>query len=286
MKVLLKRWRGDSWENEMRLTVGFQRCTRKLVLVSCTVLFCTAAAAVDLESPTGGWRNSEQDDRLSEVRAAYPKPPVDRGGQRHRTLIKGHIEKAGKDRRPYQFIVNGNAMPLYTDEQGLFIKLWAFGPGSNSVEIRSPDGQQRKRLQFYEAHTSKTQAKIRIILGWDDAKAEVDLHVITPDGQHAFWARPVLRNGGGLDVDSVDGGGPEIFSMASPLKGTYLIYVNYWGNFDPAGYHFDETRREKPVITTMVTIITNENTVHEKRETYVTPLRKIGDLTFVKALRN
>jgi len=267
------------------LTVGFSKYIRKLLPVFCTVLFCTATAAIDVETPTGGWRNSGQDDKLSEVTAAYPKPPVDRGGQRHRTLIKGRIEKARKDRRPYQFIANGNPMPLYTDEQGLFIKPWAFGPGSNSVEIRSPDGQQRKRLQFYEAHTSKAQAKIRIILGWDDGKAEVDLHVIIPDGQHAFWARPVLKNGGGLDVDSVDGGGPEIFSLASPLSGTYMIYVNYWGNFDPAGYYFDETRRERPVITTMVTIITNENTVHEKRETYVTPLRKIGDLTLVKALR-
>jgi uncharacterized protein YfaP (DUF2135 family) len=217
--------------------------------------------------------------------AAYPKPPVDRGGQRQRALIKGRIESAGKDHRPHQFIVNGNPMPLYTDEQGLFVKPWAFGTGSNSVEIRNPEGKSEKRVQFYEAHMNQTQAKIRIILGWDDGKAEVDLHIITPDGQHAFWAKPVLTTGGGLDVDSVDGGGPEIFSVAAPLRGTYLIYVNYWGNFDAAGYNFDEGRRERPLITTMVTVITNENTVHEKRETYITPLRKIGDLTFVKTLR-
>jgi uncharacterized protein YfaP (DUF2135 family) len=48
---------------------------------------------------------------------------------------------------------------------------------------------------------------------------------------------------------------------------------------------FRETRREKQVITTMVTVITNENTVDEKRETFITPLRKIGDLSLVKALR-
>jgi uncharacterized protein YfaP (DUF2135 family) len=256
-----------------------------MVVVICLVFFCTAATAIQLDSPVGGWHDSNQDESISEVTAAYPKPPVDRGGQRHRALIRGRIEKAGKDRTPYRFIVNGNPMPLHTDEQGVFIKPWAFGSGSNSVEILSPDGKELKRVQFYEASVNRTQAKIRIILGWDDGKAEVDMHVITPDGQHAFWARPVLKNGGGLDVDSVDGGGPEIFSMAAPLRGTYLIYVNYWGNFDAAGYHFIEERRERPIITTMVTIITNENTVHEKRETYMTPLRKIGDLTLVKVSR-
>jgi uncharacterized protein YfaP (DUF2135 family) len=193
---------------------------------------------------------------------------------------------AGIARRPpYTFIVNGNPMPLYTDDAGYFSKPWAFGRGSNSVEIRSPDGTERRRLQFYESYAGKTPARIRVILGWDDEKAEVDLHIITPDGQHAFWARPVLSTGGGLDVDSVDGGGPEIFSVAAPLRGTYLLYVNYWGNFTPAGYSFEERGRDRPVITATVSIITDENTVDEKRETYVLPLRKIGDLAFVRALR-
>jgi uncharacterized protein YfaP (DUF2135 family) len=244
-----------------------------------------AAGTIELESPVGGWRNGVQDDASTEVTAAYPKPPVDRGGQRNRNIIKGHIGQAGRNRGISKFIVNGTPMPLYTDERGLFIKPWAFGVGSNSVEIRNPDGTERKRVQFYEAQENRAQAKIRIILGWDDGKAEVDMHVITPDGQHAFWAAPVLKNGGGLDVDSVDGGGPEIFSVAAAERGIYLIYVNYWGNFGAAGYNFDEDRREKQVITTMVTIITNENTVHEKRETYITPLRKIGDLILVKVLR-
>jgi len=83
----------------------------------------------------------------------------------------------------------------------------------------------------------------------------------------------------------VDGGGPEIFSVAAPPFRTNLVYVNYWGNFDAAGYNLDGTRRERQLITATVAIITNENTVDEKRETYVLPLRKIGDLAFVRALR-
>jgi uncharacterized protein YfaP (DUF2135 family) len=265
-----------------------RRAPRLGVVVGALAVAATAALAaepIELDGPRGGWRVGSEDTSQAEVEAAYPKPPVDRGGQRHRALIKGRLAEAGVNRRPpYLFVVNGNPMPLYTDEQGFFVKPWAFGGGSNSLEVRSPEGRQRKRVQFYET-SARTPARLRVILGWDDGKAEVDLHVITPDGQHAFWAQPLLTTGGGLDVDSVDGGGPEIFSVAAPLRGTYLLYVNYWGNFDAAGYNFDRARSEKPLITATVAVITDENTLHEKRETYVVPLRNIGDLSFVRAVR-
>jgi uncharacterized protein YfaP (DUF2135 family) len=83
-------------------------------------------------------------------------------------------------------------------------------------------------------------------------------------------------------VDSVDGAGPEMFSMTAPLRGPYHVYVNYWGNFGGGGYHFDEKTRKKDVITTTVTLVFEENSLRERRETFAIPLRKIGDLTLVK----
>lgn len=243
-----------------------------------------ADSGIALDGPRGGWRNSgATDDKDSAIVAAYPKPPVDRGGQKNRTLIEGQLRQLGTS-RPGRLVINGIDMPLYTDEQGRFVKPWAFGPGSNSVEIVGTEGS-RRRLQFYENNAGKTRSKLRVVLGWDDPKAEVDLHVLTPNGEHAFWAQPLLKQGGGLDVDSVDGGGPEIFSTASPLSGTYLFYVNYWGNFNAAGYNFDADAHEKPLITARITIVINENTVDERQETLVVPLRRVGDLTFVRSVR-
>lgn len=257
-------------------------------LLACLVICATLAQAdeseISLSTPRNGWRNGALlEEREAQVVAAYPKPPVDRGGQRNRTLIEGEIKRAGNSRKPGRFIVNGIDMPLYTDEQGRFVKPWSFGPGSNSVEIVAPGGA-RKRLQFYENHAGKTRSKLRIVLGWDDAKAEVDMHVITPDGEHAFWANPQLRSGGGLDVDSVDGGGPEIFSTATPRPGNYLIYVNYWGNFNAAGYNFAPDAHERSLITARFTLVFDENTPDERMETVAIPLRRVGDLTFVRAL--
>jgi uncharacterized protein YfaP (DUF2135 family) len=239
-------------------------------------------AQAALDAPRSGWNLSGLVDEQAETAVAYPPSLIDRGAQKYRTLIRGKLQQLDNE-RPHTLVVNGNAMPLYVGEDGRFARPYAFGPGSNSVEVRTPDGQALQRLQFYEANANKTPARIRIILCWDDNQAEVDLHVITPDGGHAYFADPVLPNGGGLDVDSVDGAGPEMFSMTAPLHGVYHVYVNYWGNFGAEGYHFDESTRKRDVITTNVTLVFYENTAKEKRETFVVPLRKIGDLTLVKS---
>jgi uncharacterized protein YfaP (DUF2135 family) len=240
---------------------------------------------VTMTHPPGGWTYSGISDDPGQVSYAYPNNLIERGGQRQRTLIEGRLKQVGSARRTPTMVVNGNAMPLYTGDDGRFARPYAFGPGSNGIEIRDAEGRSRKRVQFYEANRLKTLAKIRIILAWDDPQAELDLHVITPDGQHAFFAAPVLTNGGGLDVDSVDGAGPEMFSMTAPMPGVYHVYVNYWGNFGPGGYHFDESTREQPVITARVTLVFDENTGAERRETFTVPMRKIGDLMLVRSVR-
>jgi uncharacterized protein YfaP (DUF2135 family) len=245
------------------------------------------AAEIELISPRGGWHDDRLDGETGQIAAAYPKPPVDRGGQRQRTLIRGRLDPAPGLDQPGTLVVNGTPMPLYSDAQGSFARPYVFGRGSNSVEIRHPGGA-RKRLQFIEANPSKPQARLRAILTWDAPKAEVDLHVITPDGQHATWSSPILRDGGGFDVDSVDGAGPEIFSTANPQPGVYHFYVNYWGNFDAAGYNFAEAGQAgvQDIITVRLTIIGNENTAAERRATYVVPLRQVGDLTHVHSYWN
>ncbi len=245
----------------------------------------TEPPAVDLNGPTGGWRYHGMAAWSNEERVAYPTPPIDRGGQRGRTLIEGRLLAMAGQRQPHTLAVNGNPLPLYTDDEGRFVRPYAFGSGSNSVALVSSEGATVKRVQFYEANTTRTPARIRIVLGWDDPKAEVDLHVLTPDGQHAFWADPVLSNGGGLDTDSVDGPGPEVFTMTAPLRGAYAVYVNYWGNYGAGGYNFDEGSNQNDLITTRVTLVFQENTVNERHETFVVPLRAIGDLQLIKAFR-
>lgn len=241
------------------------------------------APATEIASPAGGWNRTGLVDNSEQATLAYPNSPIDRGVQSKRSMIKGHIAAAGASRAAHQLVVNGNPLRLTTDAQGHYARPYLFGAGSNSVEVKSPQGKSLRRVQFYETSAGRPLPGLRVICAWDDTEAEIDLHIVTPDGQHAYFGHPVLSNGGGLDVDSVDGPGPEMFTMTAPLRGNYQVYINYWGKLGENGYHFDETRRQMEMISARVTLVYNENTVREKREEFVLPMRSIGELTLVKS---
>ena len=221
-----------------------------LLLGTAALVF--AAEPIALDTPLGGWRDTARDGEPQHA-AVYPAPLASHVQHRASALIRGRIAEAGG--KPWTLVVNGNPVRLATDPGGAFARPWAFGPGSNGVEIRGEGGRVARRVQF----------------------SDVDLHVVTPDGQHAFYGNPMLANGGGIDVDDFDGG-PEIFSTAAPLRGTYLVYVNYFGAAWRAG--------ARPLlVTATVTVVTEENTVHEKRETRIVPLRNPGDLSLAHVVR-
>jgi uncharacterized protein YfaP (DUF2135 family) len=258
-------------------------------LIFASLLASAPAPEPVLATPAGGWNRAGLTDSSDELAVNYPYSLIDRGAQRARRMIRGRLDKVGKELRkpgkPPTLVVNGNPTPLYTDSEGRYARAYSFGSGSNSVEVRTPDGKSVKRVQFYEINHERPQPQIRVIAAWDDEQAEVDLHVVTPDGGHAYFGNPALANGGGLDADTVDGPGPENFVMTSPMHGAYQVWINYWGNFGDNGYHFDESTRRRPVITTRITLVFHENTPRERREEFVVPLRSIGELTLVRTFR-
>jgi|GEM_PF-51180 len=234
-----------------------------------------APGRAELEAPLDGWRNSSGERMRYVQKVTYPASDVNAEDEDSPlAIIKGRIAASPKadwdDSTPLNLVVNGVAMPLKTD-QGGFERPYAFGTGSNSVEIFGPDGKSLARTQFYEAYSEKPSPRLRVVLSWDSDGTDVDLHVITPDGGHGFYGNRVLENGGALDVDVTTGFGPEIFSMPTILPGTYLVYVNYYG-----GYGGSEL-----LTTGRITVITAEGTPDEKMETVTVPLRHPGDLALV-----
>ncbi len=238
------------------------------------LFFCQLAQAqVTIESPKGGWRNSSGEREQYTQAVNYPAASVGiQPGQSETAQIRGRIAGASKG-KPATLVVNGVAMPLEVQEDGSFGRPYGFGSGSNSVEVRAPDGKSRSRLQFVDGYLSKTQARLRVVLSWDSAGTDLDLHVVAPDGGHAWYGNRVMPNGGALDVDVTTGYGPEIFSCAAPPKGNYHVYVNYYGS-----------GTDQSVLTVaQVTIITNENTPRERQQTFQVPMRAAGELTLVKS---
>ncbi|WP_434779374.1 YfaP family protein [Neisseria sp. Ec49-e6-T10] len=239
------------------------------------VTSATAKSGIVFDTPTGGWKNPEKSSSQYTQSVHYPASRVNQEGFEDKSnLIKGRIKNHPKNnKQPATLIVNGLAMPQHINEDGSFSRPYAFAAGNNNVELKTKDGQS-KRVQFYDNNTTKTRPKLRVLLSWDTDHTDLDLHVITPDGEHAYYGNRVLKNGGALDVDVTTGFGPEIFSTPSPLAGTYLVYLNYFGG-----------RSEKEMTTATITLLTNEGTGSEKRQSFKVPMRAAGELTLVKAFK-
>src|SRR5512146_1347515 len=89
-----------------------------LTLLCSCVLAWAGGDASRLDTPSGGWNVFGLVDHGDEMVAAYPTPPVDRGRQKNRTLIRGRLVTGAPPGEVPKLIVNGNAMPLYGNPDG------------------------------------------------------------------------------------------------------------------------------------------------------------------------
>ena len=209
---------------------------------------------VEIDAPLSGWHPAEGED------ASFSQ-----------SIIKNYAA-AGKVQQG-RLVVNGASMPQRIESDGSFARPYIFTEGSNSVQVISPDGQSRQKMQFYSTPgTGTIRARLRLVLSWDTDNTDLDLHVVTPDGEHAWYGNTVLKNSGALDMDVTTGYGPEIFAMPAPIHGRYQVYINYYGG-----------RSETELTTAQLTLITDEGSVNEKQETFIVPMRNAGELTLVKS---
>lgn len=258
----------DKCRNVACLSAAYKKRTTELEAVLAKT---KEVRKIIIDTPKSGWRNSFGERIIYTQQVNYPASSVETQEEQSRlAVIEGRVTGADQnDKEPYKLIVNGIPMPLRV-ENGAFSRPYSFGPGSNNVEVRSPDGSSGARVQFYEAYAGKTKPKIRVVLSWDTDETDLDLHVVTPDGKHCFYGNRVLENGGALDVDVTTGYGPEIFSSPVAQEGEYLIYVNYYGG-----------QKEDELTVATVSVVLNENTADEKVQTFTVPMRNPGELYLV-----
>lgn len=245
----------------------------RVLLLALVAVATSAVAQVTLDAPAGGWRNSAGAREEYTQPVNYPANSVTmQPGQAATAQIRGRIAATPKN-KPATLVVNGVPMPLEVQPDGSFGRPYGFGSGSNNVEVRTPDGNGRARAQFVDSYQGKTQARLRVVLSWDSPGTDLDLHVLAPDGGHAWYGNRVMKNGGAIDVDVTTGYGPEIFSSASPPRGLYHVYVNYFGSGG----------EQRTLTIAQVAVITNENTPREKRQVFQVPMRAAGELTLAKS---
>lgn len=158
-----------------------------------------------------------------------------------------------------------NKIPLRLPvKNGQFSRSLVPGPGQNSIlaEAVTEDQVFTDSVEFYSKAPYKA---LKIILMWDTDNTDVDMHVIEPNGEECYYGYKNTTTGGSLDVDIVDGYGPEIYTRSTPLKGEYTIRARYYSD---NGY---------PQSMVTVYVVIDEGTEYEKIITRETMLTKTGE---------
>ena len=118
---------------------------------------------------------------------------------------------------------------------------------------------------------------LRIILAWDADNTDIDIHVLEPNGEEAFYQNRRTESGGFVSQDITTGYGPEEYLQLKGQKGVYKVLTHYYGS--------SQQKLTGPATAT-ATVYTNWGRKEEKRQILSLRLDKpkekvtVGEITF------
>lgn len=121
---------------------------------------------VEIDAPLSGWHPAEGEDASFSQTINYPASSVNMADDQNISAqIRGKIKNyaaAGKVQQG-RLVVNGASMPQRIESDGSFARPYIFTEGSNSVQVISPDGQSRQKMQFTQRRVLGRFARV---YGW------------------------------------------------------------------------------------------------------------------------
>ena len=176
-----------------------------------------------------------------------------------------HVTGKTKNVVSAMLVINGTERPLQINSEGAFDAVFMASPGRNFVEVQAKgkNGEVAKASANFYAIVPNLD--LQVLLYWDTNGTDVDLHVNEPSGDECFYGNRQTPSGGMLDVDDVDGYGPEVYTLASAPRGDYEVSVQY---FSDNGH---------PQSLAVVDVILYPGTARESRVTFEKMLTKTGD---------
>ena len=96
--------------------------------------------------------------------------------------------------------------------------------------------------------------RVRIVLSWDADETDIDIHVLEPDGEEAYYGHRRTSSGGFVSEDVTTGYGPEEYLRKEGL-GRFKVLTNYF-----ASHQTDLTG----AVTATATVYTDWGTAEEK----------------------
>ena len=138
---------------------------------------------------------------------------------------------------------------------------------ASNIKANAPD--------FDEAYRRDIPLKIRIVLSWDADETDVDIHVLEPDGNEAYYSNRRTETGGFVSEDVTTGYGPEEY-LRKEGKGAFKVLAHYYASH--------QTDLTGPA-TASATVYTDWGTAKEKMQILTLRLDKprektaIGEIT-------
>lgn len=86
------------------------------------------------------------------------------------------------------------------------------------------------RLAEVQRETGGVDPSLVVVVTWNTDRTDVDLHVTDPAGEECSYQNPRTKIGGNLTRDVTRGYGPEMFTIANPRPGDYVLSVHYFAS--------------------------------------------------------
>lgn len=113
---------------------------------------------------------------------------------------------------------------------------------------------------------------LRAVLSWDADNTDIDLWVIDPNDEPAYYANRMTYQGGRMSADFTGGYGPEEFSLRRAKPGTYTVRARFYGH---------RQQIVAPATTLMLRLTTGFGTPAQKDQDVVLRLSGRGDMVTV-----
>lgn len=93
------------------------------------------------------------------------------------------------------------------------------------------------QADLIEAALRYGSGDVQVTITWSTT-ADIDLYVTDPMGETIFYANPFSSSGGQLDIDDVDGYGPEniFWNDGNAPAGNYSVSVNHYSGVSPTNF--------------------------------------------------
>ncbi len=135
--------------------------------------------------------------------------------------------------------------------------------GTNTIDVYVED-ENGNKVGGSNAYTLNANIPVRdltVTLTWDTDGTDMDMHVYSPDEQHAWYNNKLGITGAFIDVDDTDGFGPETFTMENATAGQWVVKVRYFDNHEvqtPTNVTVKVTRHEQNTQTYTHTFTANQ----------------------------